>query len=503
MDLIIRADTNIQIGTGHLMRCLALAQAWKDLGGHVIFITSCQKKGLNQHIQKEGFELHLLPYIHPDPRDLDYTKSILARYPDSWIALDGYHFDELYQKQIKDIGYHLLVIDDFAHLKNYYADIVLNQNLNASSLYYSKESFTHMMLGSSYVLLRREFLEWRKRKHNISNIAKHILVTLGGSDPSNHTLRVIQLLQKIDMSNLEALIVIGAINPHIKSLEKVARQSHNKIRIIHNTQNMPELMAHTDMAISLVGTTLWELFFLGVPTLVIEHTNSPMKISKQLEKHKLVKVLHWNANINEKSSINTISFLLKSFNTRAIMSKNGQEIVDGLGAKRVISTMLNKSANCLRLRPAKEEDCYLLWEWANDPKVRKESFSSKFISWRDHTKWFRKKLSDPDCYHYILLGKKELPIGQVRFDTANDEAEISITIAPIYRNRGYGTEGIHIASQRLFQETTIIKIYANIKPNNNASICAFMKAGYTSIGIKKVKRNKSFQMVAKKEEFLS
>jgi UDP-2,4-diacetamido-2,4,6-trideoxy-beta-L-altropyranose hydrolase len=137
--LIIHADASTEIGTGHLMRCLALAQAWKDAGGQITFISACQNESLLQRLRDEKFNVHVLGHPYSDSSDWDYTKNILAAYPSAWVALDGYHFNEAYQQRVKEAGHRLLVIDDMAHLKHYYADILLNQNLHAEQLHYSCE----------------------------------------------------------------------------------------------------------------------------------------------------------------------------------------------------------------------------------------------------------------------------------------------------------------------------------------------------------------------------
>ncbi len=157
--LIFRADALTGTGSGHVMRCLALGQAWEDAGGSVVFVTACQNDGLLQRLKQAGFDVYQLIKPYPDPGDWEYTKDILAAYPNVWLVLDGYHFDETYQKQIKETRHRLLVIDDMAHLKHYYADIILNQNLHAKGLPYSREPYTRLLLGTKYVLLQREFLQ--------------------------------------------------------------------------------------------------------------------------------------------------------------------------------------------------------------------------------------------------------------------------------------------------------------------------------------------------------
>jgi UDP-2,4-diacetamido-2,4,6-trideoxy-beta-L-altropyranose hydrolase len=496
--LVIRVDASAQIGTGHLMRCLALAQAWKDGGNKVTFITNCQSEGLLQRLREEEFSLHVLAGSHPDPKDWNYTKDILAGYPDAWVVLDNYHFDEVYQQQVKEAGHPLLVIDDMAHLKHYYADIVLNQNLHAEKLPYSGEPYTRLLLGTSYVLLRREFLAWNDREREIPGVARHVLVTLGGSDAENHTLKVIQALQKVDITGLEATVVVGAGNPHADVLEAAARQNHVPIRLVRDARDMPPLMAGADMAISSAGSTVWELLFMGTPALVIILADNQRQIAEEVEKQGVGRNLGRAENLSVQSLAKSLVLMANDSNLRRKISKDARRLVDGGGARRAVAFIEEGRTLGLRLRPVRQKDCRLLWEWANDPVVRAASFSSEFIPWEDHESWFRTKLSDPTCHYFILLSEEGIPIGQVRFDTSGDEAEGNVSIAPDFRGRGYGALGIRIASERLFRETAVSRIYAHIKPDNNASIQAFTEAGYKTTGTKVVKGHKALQMVLKR-----
>ena len=498
--LLIRADASTQIGTGHLMRCLALAQALKDAGGNVVFITACQSDDLLQRLREEGFNIHILAHPYPDPGDWDYTKDILAAHPDAWVVLDGYHFDGVYQQRVKDTGHRLLVIDDMAYLKHYYADIVLNQNLHAGRLQYSCEPYSRLLLGTRYALLRREFLAWRGWKREIPELARRVLVTMGGGDPENHTLKVIKALQNVEVPGLEAVIVIGASNPHAEVLEARIKQSTIPIRLIRNAENMPELMAWADVAVSSAGATTWELLFLGVPTLLLVLADNQRYVAEHVESESAGRTLGWAKNISVEPLAKAVALLLKDLDWRTKAVKNARQIVDGQGAQRVVASIQEARACGLRLRPVRQEDCYLLWEWANDPIVRAASFSSEVIPWEEHVRWFRTKLSDPSHYCYILVSEEGIPVGQVRFDTSGGEAESSISIAPNFRGHGYGAKAIRIASKRLFQDAAINRIYAHIKSNNNASICAFREAGYKMAEIKVVKGHKVLQMVLDKNE---
>ena len=325
--LIIQADANAEIGIGHLMRCLALGQAWKDAGGKVIFVTSCQNEGLLQRLRVEDFEIH-------SANDWKHTN-----YPDAWIALDGYHFNESYQQQVKESGHKLLVIDDMAHLKHYYADIMLNQNLQAEQLQYSCEPYTTLLLGTQYTLLRREFFEWKDWERKIPDIAHRVLVTLGGSDYENYTLKVIQALQNIEITDLEVIIIIGASNPHFTTLEIAIKQSHIPTHLIFDTQNMSELMAWADIAISGSGTTIWELSFLGTPILALILADNQHYIAEQIELQGAGQNLGNAENLSNKTLTKAINSLLRDSKLRARMSCKARNIIDGEGAKRVINSI--------------------------------------------------------------------------------------------------------------------------------------------------------------------
>jgi UDP-2,4-diacetamido-2,4,6-trideoxy-beta-L-altropyranose hydrolase len=137
----------------------------------------------------------------------------------------------------------------------------------------------------------------------------------------------------------------------------------------------------------------------------------------------------------------------------------------------------------LRLRRVHEEDCRLIWEWANDPNVRAVSFSSEPIQWEEHVKWFKLKVNDSRCLFYIAINNDDVAIGQLRYSIKdNNEATISISIDPKFRGYGYGSKLIRTSSEEILNVSNISVIHAYIKEDNEASIRAFKKAGYGNIG---------------------
>jgi len=343
--LIIRADANTQIGTGHLMRCLALAQAWKAQGGSAIFITACKSDFLLQRLHEEEFQVTQLEKTYPDPTDWEITSQVLTAHPGAWVVLDGYYFDEAYQKRVKQAGHRLLVIDDMAHLDHYYADVVLNQNINAEKLWYSCEPYTQPLLGTQYVLLRREFLQWRDWNREIPAVARKVLVTLGGGDPDNVTLKIIRAINKLKLRDLEVKVVIGPSNPHMVSLKEAIHYSPFTIQLLPAVRNMPELMAWADIAISAGGTTCWELAFMGVPTITLELAKNQQGIASGLDKARLTLNLGWHTKTSIMWIANRLLRLLEDRKLRLKMSQKSRLLVDGLGGVRVVEFLLREHSN--------------------------------------------------------------------------------------------------------------------------------------------------------------
>ena len=349
-NLIIRADADAHMGTGHIMRCIAFAQAWQDQGGDVTFLSYCDSEALRQRIIDEGFDLIPIEKPHPDPYDLSYTLDVLEQLKTqnsklrTWFVLDGYYFTPDYQKAIKENGYRLLVVDDMAHLDHYHADILLNQNIHASSLHYACDRDIMKLLGCKYVLLRREFLKYKNWKREIPDKAKKILVTMGGSDPDNMTMKVIKALNNLDVPDLEVKIIVGPANPNIDVLKNVTLSAPYSMNVFKNVKNMPELMAWADVAISAGGSTCWEMAFMGVPILVIVLAENQKDIALELEKAgAAASIGEWK----EEVSLGELKEVLKHFihfpKRLMDMSKRGKTLIDGKGARRVVQAMSNVS----------------------------------------------------------------------------------------------------------------------------------------------------------------
>ena len=340
-NFVIRADAGPQIGTGHVMRCLALAEPWLQAGSGVAMVAAQLPATLVERIKISGIKLQMLSAASGGGADAKELAQIANQQNADWVVVDGYHFDADYQRDLKEAGLRVLFFDDYGHAKHYCADFVLNQNLGADeNLYRNREPQTRLLLGTRFVQLRNEFSKWRDWRRTIPPRAEKILVTLGGSDSENVTLKAVQAIQQIPDSNCETTIVIGGGNPHGGEL-KSAAQNSPAIRILQNAGNMPELMAEADLAIAAGGTTAWELAFMGLPALTIVLADNQRSTAEQLRSAGIARNLGWHKNLSPEKIAEEIIQLSVDFSARGEMSRRGRELVDGLGSSRVMSCLQN------------------------------------------------------------------------------------------------------------------------------------------------------------------
>ncbi|MGO9169174.1 MAG: UDP-2,4-diacetamido-2,4,6-trideoxy-beta-L-altropyranose hydrolase, partial [Candidatus Sulfotelmatobacter sp.] len=266
--LLIRADATVAMGTGHVMRCLALAQAWQDSGGTVVFAMVEPLPSMRERLFSEEMNVVPVEALAGSREDARCVAELASQRAAAWVVVDGYHFDADYQRELKAAGLQVLFVDDNGRAGPYAADVVLNQNANAhKNLYPDCEPYTRLLLGSRYVLLRREFNPWREWVREIPDLGRKILITMGGSDPDNITLKAIEALTQAGVAGLEATVVVGGSNPHLESLEQRISESGRFIGLRRNATDMPELMAWADVALGAAGGSLWELLFMGCPVL--------------------------------------------------------------------------------------------------------------------------------------------------------------------------------------------------------------------------------------------
>ena len=375
------------IGSGHVMRCLALAQSWQDAGGHAVFVMATCTDPLERRLRFEGFETAQTSGQVGSPADASETARLAHKHDAAWVVVDGYGFGPEYQANLKSRGLKVLFVDDTGHAEHYSADWVLNQNIHASeALYSNREASTRLLLGPEFAMLRREFVPWRNWKRETSIIGRKVLLTMGGSDPDNITARVLRVM--LTEFSAETTAVVGYNNPHLPGLRELSEHC-GRVQLVANVTNIPELMAWADVAISGAGGTSYELCYMGLPPLLFVIAENQRHVAEHLSELSAAVHAGTTHDFNAQRFAEELCCLIGDQERRQAMSNRARALVDGLGADRVRAALLEKE---LQLRQLRETDCQLLFSWANDPDVRSASFHSAPVQWEEHRQWFKQKL---------------------------------------------------------------------------------------------------------------
>jgi UDP-2,4-diacetamido-2,4,6-trideoxy-beta-L-altropyranose hydrolase len=447
-------------------------------------------------LRNEACEIVKLDVAVGSTADVEQTTRLAGEHGASWIVVDGYAFGAEYQESLKRHGLKVLFIDDNGHALSYPADLVLNQNAHASeNLYTNREPATKLLLGPRYAMLRREFTAWRDWKRDIPQVARKVLVTMGGSDPDNVTERVIEAI--LSQSEMKATVVVGGSNPHLPELRKRITDLRQNLQLVENVTNMPELIANSDLAISGAGTTTWEMCFMGLPAILIVLAGNQRFAAEELDRRGVAINLGAAEQIQCSTLSSHLPRLIDARETRKAMSDRGRTLVDGYGAARVVRALLT---NRLQIRRATAADCKLLWDLANDPTVRATAFSSAPILWADHISWFDAKMRDATCHILICEGDGAF-LGQARFDERPDgQGEIDVSVAREFRGEGVGGRLIAAAVREIFASSKVSCVHAYILPENIASQKAFETARFQSAGEANVKGRRALHYVRNKSD---
>jgi UDP-2,4-diacetamido-2,4,6-trideoxy-beta-L-altropyranose hydrolase len=350
--IVFRADAAAAIGTGHVMRLLALAQAWCASGGEACFVGG--PGGLEQRLLSEGFQVVGQREAPGSQKEARWTADFSKNHGALWLVVDGYHFGADYQETMKEAGLKVLFVDDHGHSERYAADIVLNQNLYADeSFYRNRQSYTRLLLGTRYALLRSEFSKWHGWTREIRPLARNILVTLGGADAANVTSKVLEALRRLDV-DIHVKVVAGAVNGHLSSLRASAAQAAGRVEVLTEVTDVAKLMAWADLAISAGGSTCWEIAFMGLPSCVIVTANNQLPVARSLEKEgAAINIGWWQSGAKEKL-LGAVSALIEDPALRRDLGQSCSRIVDGAGARRVADLLRNPATDNHPLNVAQE-----------------------------------------------------------------------------------------------------------------------------------------------------
>lgn len=302
MRVIFRVDASLLIGSGHVMRCLTLADELRQRGTDIVFVCREHPRNMIGFIEAKGFPVRRLPqpeveYIaKPDdvhhaawlgvPWQLDASDTLHAvgKTPPRWLIIDHYAVDCRWEAMLRPHVQKIMVIDDLAD-RCHDCDLLLDQNL-----YHGMETrydallheSCEKLLGPKYALLRPEFAAARKKLRRRDGNVRRVLVFFGGVDPGNETGKTLQALASMNDRRFDVDVVVGLGNPHKEQIQEIC-VSNWGFNYHCQVDNMAELMATADVAIGAGGATTWERCSLGLPSISVVIADNQYETTKAVE----------------------------------------------------------------------------------------------------------------------------------------------------------------------------------------------------------------------------
>ena len=488
MNIGFRVDSSYKIGTGHVHRCLNLANEFKKKGKKCFFFTKNFSGNVNSLIKK-NFKVSNIPFNYDQKKkflnrqnifDANHTIEFIKKFKIKLIFLDHYEINHLWEKNVSKYC-DIVLISDILYRKTN-----CNFLINYNTLYEDKNDLSMIskndckrLIGPDYSIIKK--YNFRKDK----KIKKKIVVFMGGIDTKNISAKIIKILQNKIFRNYKILIIIGEKNLYKKRIIKIIKKNKNFSFLIGNKKNLYRYLANSSLVISNAGTSMYEHMTLGLNALVLPLSKLQQDICKRLSEAGLINYVRSIKKINHA----TIRNILKKRSSNKYELSN---LYDQKGSSRIVEFFENyKKFDSCSLVKAKINDKHFLYKLVNDQNTIENSIKQRKIKFKDHDKWFSKRLSSKNSYIYILKYKK-LNLGQARVDMNNiNKGTITYSISNEFRGQNLGYRLIKLLLLKVKKNITL---FAKVRTNNKASKKIFKKCGFL---IKKDTKNKYFNCYIK------
>lgn len=508
MRIVFRTDASLAIGSGHVMRCLSLAEAIRRAGGEVAFVCRSLPGHLCDYIAAQGYPVLRLPAASADalPGDVDgpahaawlavswqqdaeQTLASLSE-PVDWLVVDHYALDARWEGRLRPKAKKLMVIDDLAD-RLHDCDLLLDQNPypDADRRYDGLvPAHCRRLIGPRHALLRPQFAALHGSRRPRDGRIGRLLVFFGGVDASNETGKALAALDQIPEPTWQVDVVVGAANPFRRELEAYCRD-RTAYTFHCQTPAMPQLMAQADLALGAGGTAQLERCAVGLPSLLLCLADNQLAGCRAMAADGSALYLGRAEDSDMADLAAALRFCLRAPELLRHVGQRAGCLVDGQGGQRVIAAM---GLGGVGLRLAGPEDGEALWQWRNHELTRRYSGNPDEISWEAHTRWYAATLADPT--RVLLIGSDgQGAVGVLRYDLIGELATISVYLVPERHGQGLGSQLIEAGSMWLRQyRPAIAHIRAEIHPDNQASLKAFRQAGFAGQALYFVKALQEF-----------
>ncbi|TAK90627.1 MAG: UDP-2,4-diacetamido-2,4,6-trideoxy-beta-L-altropyranose hydrolase [Burkholderiaceae bacterium] len=352
MNIFIRVDASVSTGTGHLMRCLTLADEMKSSGCAITFVCRDLPGNLFALLEQKGYAIGRLPGQAGHDVPLDWRADAAATTAfikaggqrADWVIVDHYELDGRWESALRACTGRIMVIDDLAD-RTHDCDLLLDQNYypNLESRYEGLVPLgCRKLLGPEYVLLRPEFNQQRERLRKRDGQVRRILIFFGGSDPENLTMTALDAIQRLQRSDIAVDVVVGGSNPYRNEIEQ-------RCRLVPNANyhcqvlNMAELIAEADLAIGAGGAAMWERCILGLPTLTVLFAANQEKTTISVASQGAINYLGWTHQLNAQEYVEAMRTMIASPDKLKAIGDNAMSLMGGTistGTRSVATALL-------------------------------------------------------------------------------------------------------------------------------------------------------------------
>ncbi|MGI2065022.1 UDP-2,4-diacetamido-2,4,6-trideoxy-beta-L-altropyranose hydrolase [Shewanella sp. MF08487] len=505
MNIVIRADAAVQIGSGHIMRCLVLAKELTNQGYSVSFACRRQPGDLIGLIQRRG--LSVVELASPVINEVNLTPNVAvesnaeADYAASWLGVSWQQDADSLLAQIKDVDLlivdhyginieweqyvrnvldcKLFIIDDLLRL--HAADLLLDQTpMREDSAYVLQSTIKRVLAGSDYALLADNFAPIRETimHRHVTTVQPRVLITMGAMDLPNATGKVLEAFLQLPADDRPQItVLLGQHAPHYQVVKKYIKVLGNKAKHFDYVENMAEIMVQHDLAIGAAGTTALERACLGLPSILIPLADNQRAICNNLVAANAAIYLE----LDEITTKLTVQYAFLTANLTEFRARN-LVLCDGLGVKRVLvelNGLLSYLPSTLGLRKATHDDIEQVYNWQIQPQTRQYSPNPQSPSWLEHQVWMQNQLSNAEHFFYLIIDNvSNLNLGVVRLNRiAQCEYVISIFIDPSYYGQKIATRALAIIDI-IHRDVTI---HARVMQDNSASQQLFTSANYQQV----------------------
>lgn len=486
MRVLIRADASIAIGSGHIARCLTLANALRKDGAEVVFACRQLPGHLLQRLSDQGYLALGLPDRFPQgasgagieallpwQADIEALASALGtRQRFDWLIVDHYGLDARWERAARQFADNLMAIDDLAN-RPHAVDVLLDQNYSAQAQDrpYAQwlEGACKTFLGPRFALMRDEF---QCQPIVIKARVERVMVNFGGFDAARQVYATMLALS--DFHDLQVDFVAGLHNPEWTAMSELAKARPNW-RLHTLVSDFFGLMQQADLFIGAGGGTTWERAALGLPTICMTVAHNQQLNAQLLAQAGSHLYLGAHDTLDPQRLVDAVAVLRDNRELRQSLAERSRALVDGKGAQRLAVAL---AAPVLALRQATERDARLLFEGRNAAHVRQWAFSADLIDWDSHVAWLASSLNNPQ--RLILIGDTPRgPVGMVRYDREGDSVQVSIYLFEGHTGVGWGQVLLASGDRFLRRHWPGVRlIQAQVLADNAASVSLFQKAGY-------------------------